>query len=125
MPCQKRRVLYIQQANALQIRAKLDHKEYRPGQKAAIDLELVDSVGRPTPGAISLSAVDEAVYSVLNQAPADEQSVFTLDEERLRPVLALHHWSPQSAAGNGSVDRNQFEQAIFAKTAERSRGARR
>jgi alpha-2-macroglobulin-like protein len=115
----KRRVLYIQQANALQIRAKLDRNEYRPGQKAAIDLELVDRVGRPTPGAISLSAVDEAVYSVLNQPHADEQSVFTLDEDRLKPVLALHYWSPQSAAGNRSVDRIQFEQAIFARTTER------
>jgi A-macroglobulin complement component/alpha-2-macroglobulin family protein/MG2 domain-containing protein/macroglobulin-like protein/A-macroglobulin receptor len=112
---QKRRVLYIYQANALQIRTKLDHKEYRPGQKAAIDLELVDSAGRPTPGAISLSAVDEAVYSVLSQPVANEQSVFTLDEELLKPVLARHEWSPAPADGR-SADRNQFEQAVFARS---------
>jgi alpha-2-macroglobulin-like protein len=112
---QKRRVLYIHQANALQIRTKLDRQEYRPGQKATIDLELVDSAGRPTPGAISLSAVDEAVYAVLSQPVANEQSVFTLDEGLLQPVLALHPWSPQSAVDGRAADRNEFEQAIFAR----------
>jgi alpha-2-macroglobulin-like protein len=114
-PLQKRRVIYVHQAGSLQIRANLDHKEYRPGQKATIGLQLVDSVGRPTPGAISLTAVDEAVYSVLNQSRGDEQSVFTLNEDLLKPVLALHAWSP--SADGLSVEQNQFEQAIFARSA--------
>ena len=40
-PLQKRRVIYVHQAGSLQIRANLDHKEYRPGQKATIGLQLV------------------------------------------------------------------------------------
>jgi uncharacterized protein YfaS (alpha-2-macroglobulin family) len=113
-PQQKRRVLYVQQASSLAIRTRLDRKEYRPGQRAAIDLQLVDGSGRPTPGAISLTAVDEAVFSVLNQTSGNEQSIFTMDDALLKPVLARHAWSPSA---DRSAERNQFEQAIFAQSA--------
>lgn len=119
LPLRKTRVLYVHQAKALGIRTMLDRKEYRPGQKATINLQLVDSAGRPTPGAISLAAVDEAVYSVQSQAPADEQSVFTLDQELLKPVLALYPWSPTSSPHGLSVALKQFEQALFARSAAR------
>ena len=119
-PWKKTRVLYVRQANSLQIRATAEHKEYRPGQKAAVHLQLVDSAGRPTPGAISLTAVDEAVYSVLNQALPDEQSAFTLDDNLLKPVHALQAWSP--VANEPTADRNRFEQALFARAADSSPG---
>ncbi len=119
-PLKKTRVLYVRQADRLQIRATAEHKEYRPGQKAAVHLQLVDSAGRPTPGAISLTAVDEAVYSVLNQVMSDEQSTFTLDEKLLKPVHAVQAWSP--VAAEPTADRNRFEQALFARTADLSPG---
>jgi anti-sigma factor RsiW len=119
-PWKKTRVLYVRQANSLQIQATAEHKEYRPGQKAAVHLQLVDSAGRPTPGAISLTAVDEAVYSVLNQISPDEQSAFTLDEKLLKPVHALRTWSP--VAAEPTEDRIRFEQALFSRTADSSPG---
>ena len=114
----KTRVLYVRQASSLQIQATAEHKEYRPGQKAALNLQLVDHAGRPTPGAISLTAVDEAVYSVLNQALPDEQSELMLDESLLKPGHALQTWKPM--ADEPTADRNRFEQALFARTADSS-----
>ncbi|MGH7213747.1 MAG: hypothetical protein ACREIT_03155 [Tepidisphaeraceae bacterium] len=55
---------------------------------------LTDATGKPTPGAVSLAAVNEAVFSVLEQRPGLEQTFFTLDQELLKPVYAIHDWSP-------------------------------
>ena len=50
----------------------------------------------PSPGALSLAAVDEAVFSVLEQAPGMEQTFYTLEQELLQPVYAIYPWSPDA-----------------------------
>src|SRR4029077_8867584 len=60
VPIRKVRVLYIELPDGLKIQATLDQDEYRPGREAKLRLSLTDSKGNPTPGAISLAAVDEA-----------------------------------------------------------------
>ena len=46
------------------------------------------------PGALSLAAVDEAVFSVLGQRPGMESAFFTLEQALLKPVYAIYPWSP-------------------------------
>ena len=124
LPVRKTRVIYIRQANELKIHTELDRQEYRPGRTARISFRLVDSQGQPTPGAISLSAVDEAVYSVLDQRPGMEQTFFTLEQELLEPVYAIYPWSPSTLFDVPVEERNLFEQALFAGTTRRTRSDR-
>jgi len=118
LPVRKQRVIYVAQARELHIAAELDRSEYRPGQSAQLVLRLTDDQGRPTPGAISLAAVDEAVFSVLDQAPGMERTFFHLEQALLQPIYAVYPWTPNlETSAFDPVDRNRFEQALFSRTA--------
>jgi uncharacterized protein YfaS (alpha-2-macroglobulin family) len=121
----KSRVVYVQQARRLTVQVSADQPEYRPGQQASLTLTLTDPDGRPVPGAISLQAVDEAVYSVLSQHAGMERTFFLLEQEMLEPVYAIYPgWSPELFSELPGVERNRFEQALFSRTAAQAEGAR-
>jgi hypothetical protein len=115
-PVMKTRTLYVRPATGLQVKATTDRAEYRPGRTAKVSFELLDKAGRPARGALSLAAVDEAVFSVLQQAPGSEGRFFGVDPELLRPVQALHRWSPEARPNLPAAERGRFEQALFAST---------
>jgi hypothetical protein len=112
----KSRVLYVRPASQLGIEMRLNQQEYRPGDKAKLDLTLTDDKGKPTPGAFSLAAVDEAVFSVMEQAPGMERTFFLLEQQLLKPVYALYYWMPDQATGPAPAERDLFDQALFART---------
>jgi hypothetical protein len=116
LPVRKTRVVYVRQANQLSIKAELDRREYRPGNKATLRLSLTDDKGRGVPGALSLAAVDEAVYSVLDQMPGMERTFYLLEQELLKPVYAIYPWMPDLNTSIQPEDRDEFEQALFART---------
>ncbi|HEY2249911.1 MAG TPA: alpha-2-macroglobulin family protein, partial [Planctomycetaceae bacterium] len=91
--------------------------EYRPGERARLQLRLSGRDGKPVPGAISLAAVDEAVFSVLDHKPGMELSFFTLEQELLKPVLAAYAWTPGALPEVPAERRVRFEQALFARAA--------
>jgi uncharacterized protein YfaS (alpha-2-macroglobulin family) len=109
-PVRKTRVLYVRAAGQVKIEAKLDAGEYRPGGTAKVDFNLTDAEGKAITGALSLAAVDEAVFSVLPQKPGMEQTFYLLEQELLRPVYTLYPWSPEA-------DSPDLAQAAFASTA--------
>ena len=111
-PLRKIRVLYVSPADGLKIQAALDKNEYRPGREATLRLSLTDAAGKPTPGAVSLAAVDEAVFALMSQRPGMEQTFCNLERDLLKPVYALYPWTPDANAGAGQRDR-----ALFASTA--------
>ncbi|MHC4178703.1 MAG: anti-sigma factor family protein, partial [Planctomycetota bacterium] len=94
LPVGKSRVIYVRQAGAVQIETSLDRDEYRPGGHAKLSFRLTDGEGRPAPGALSLAAVDEAVFSVLAQKTGLQETFFTLEQELLEPIYAIYPWSP-------------------------------
>jgi hypothetical protein len=121
----KSRVVYVRQARQLAVSCGLDGKDYRPGATAKVSLRLVDDKGKPTPGAISLAGVDEAVFSVLDHRPGPEESYFVVDERLLQPVRAVYPWSPRVAIPAPAAKRERLEQAIFARTAASGAGTSR
>jgi hypothetical protein len=123
LPVRKTRALYIKQARQLNIQTKPDKDEYRPGRSAKLDFLLTDAHGKPTPGALSLAAVDEAVFSVLEQAPGMERTFFTLEQEILQPIYAIYPWVPDQQTPVPAEDRNEFEQALFSRTAQTVSGS--
>jgi hypothetical protein len=123
LPVRQSRVIYIRPARALAIKMTTDRPEYRPGDRAALTFAMTDEHGKPAPGAISLAAVDEAVFGVLESRPGLERSYFTLEQELLRPVYEIEDWSPDKVEASALVrdaspaDRVELEQALFARTA--------
>ncbi|MFO0811133.1 MAG: MG2 domain-containing protein [Gemmataceae bacterium] len=117
----KLRTLYVRPASELKLTATADKGEYRPGETAKLALTLTDAAGKPTPGAVSLAAVDEAVFAVAQAMPGMERTFFLLEQELLKPVLTPYGWSPDAPT---VPERREFEQAIFARTAQTDDGSR-
>ncbi len=113
LPIRKSRVLFVRQASELTIKSNLDFDEYRPGGKAKLTFTLANGDGQPTPGAISLAAVDEAVFGVLDQLPGLEGRFFMLEQELLEPIYAIYPWSPNLTTSKPTVDRIALENALF------------
>lgn len=124
IPLRKRRVLYVDRAQDLRIDVSQSAAEYRPGERARLTLRLTGPQGAPVPGAFSLSAVDEAVYSVLDQKPGRERTFFSLEQELLQPVLAAYPWLPGERRDVSSESQARFEQAQFARAAGGDRDGR-
>ena len=113
----KARAIYVRQAHAVKIQTSLDRQQYRPGERAKLRFTLTDDRGRPAPGALSLAAVDEAVFSVQQPLPGMEQTFSALEQDLLKPIYAIYPWSPDTAFNVPPEERIRFEQAIFATTA--------
>jgi uncharacterized protein YfaS (alpha-2-macroglobulin family) len=121
LPVQRSRVIQIQPATDLKLEVRPDRTEHQPGERASVSFTLTGRNGRPVPGTISLAAVDEAVFGVLDRRPGLERTFFTQEQELLKPVYEIEHpptevpddWPWQVM----SPDRGQFEQALFARTA--------
>ncbi|MCC7408740.1 MAG: hypothetical protein IT442_11760 [Phycisphaeraceae bacterium] len=124
LPVRKSRVIYVRPARQIDVQTTLDRPEYRPGDQAQLSLQLRDAQGEPVPGAISLAAVDEAVFGVLEQRPGLEQTFFTLEHELLKPVYAIYPWSPDLTTSLPTTDLQSLEQALFARTAGTKVGGR-
>src|SRR5262249_17369936 len=116
LPVRKARVLYVRRGGRLNVQAKLDQAEYRPGGRARLQLALTDPRGTPTPGAVGLAGVEEAVFNVLKQAPGMEGRFYLLEQELLKPVYAIYPWEPDLKT---AVPEQQavLEQALFSRTA--------
>jgi hypothetical protein len=124
LPLRKQRPLYVRPARELRITPVVNQDDLRPGQRVKLTLELADAQGEPQPGAISLAAVDEAVFHVLHQAPGMEKTFFTLEQERLRPLYAIYPWHPDLDRQPGPAVAD-FEQALFAGLFQTERDAPR
>jgi hypothetical protein len=119
----KTRTLYVRPAQGLRVKATPDQAEYRPGRTAKVNFELLDRAGKPARGALSLAAVDEAVFSVLPQAPGSEAQFFGLEQDLLRPVQAVYPWSPNAPLKAPAAERDRLEQALFARTVRTAPGS--
>ncbi len=91
------RLVHVAPAGGLKVKADLDKGEYRPGGEATLRLSLVDEKGNAVPGAVSVAAVDEAVFAVQAQRPGMELLFYTMEQQLMEPVYAVHPWSPQDA----------------------------
>jgi hypothetical protein len=79
------RVVYVHQADGLQINVKADKDTYAPGAEGSIRFEVTDSSGKPTAAALGVIIVDEAVYALQEMQPGLEKVYFTLQEELVKP----------------------------------------
>lgn len=78
------RVLYVQPSNDLKINVETG-QQYRPGEEATIRFTVVDAAGKPTPAALGVVIVDEAVYALQEMQPGLEKIYFMLEQEVMKP----------------------------------------
>ncbi len=117
-PVRRSRAIVVQPARQLQIQATWDQAEYRPGQRARLKFQLRDEQGHPSPGALSLHAVDEAVYSVLTQGSSLEQAFYLLEHEALQPLYQFQpQWSPRALPHLSDDAQASWHLALFSLTA--------
>src|SRR6202011_4335750 len=96
---QKTRVVYVRAPEDVQITTTIDDKPYRPAQQAKLTFRLTDAKGAPVQGALSLAAVDEAVFSVMQKPPGMERNFYSVNPELLEQVNKLGTWSPTRETG--------------------------
>ncbi len=117
-PIRRTRVVLVEPAKQLQILATMNQVEYRPGDRSKIQFQLRDESGQPKPGALSLHAVDEAVYAVLGQRSNLEQAFFMLEQESLQPIFTrFPTWSPALRTEFPPDDQALWQEAAFSLTA--------
>ena len=91
-----RRLIQVSSADELDIQARFDAKTYRPGSQAKLDISVRRSDGRASRCALSLSAVDEAVFALQEMRPGLERAFFTIQEKLLEPRVTIYGWRPDA-----------------------------
>ncbi len=81
------RVVYVNSTEELRIQVTPDRAEYLPGAKGLLRFEVTNAQGKPTPAALGVLVVDEAVYALQEMQPGLEKVFFTLQEEMLKPAV--------------------------------------
>ena len=79
------RVVYVHTPGDLKIDVKADRDEYLPGKEGKIRFQVTNAKGEPTPAALGVIVVDEAVYALQEMQPGLEKVYFTLQEELIKP----------------------------------------
>ncbi|HUX01233.1 MAG TPA: MG2 domain-containing protein [Phycisphaerae bacterium] len=88
------RLIQVNRPEDLKIRATLDKSVYRPAEKAILEFLVTRANGDPAQAALSLAAVDEAVFALSEMRPGLERIYFMLQEEILKPRYEIHACTP-------------------------------
>ncbi len=84
------RLIQVLPGDNLKISAKFSKPEYRPGDFVKVDFDVKDKSGSPAIAALSVSAVDEAVFALRPRKTVSERIYFLLQEELLKPEYQLN-----------------------------------
>lgn len=83
-----RRYVLVNPAPA-DVTVRADRAVYRPGDTATLDVQVAHN-GKPMPGAVGLSIVDESVYALEDQDPGFARTYFLLNRELQQKQYGLH-----------------------------------
>ncbi len=115
-PMQKSRVVYVRAPDEVQIATTIDDQPYRPGQRTKLNFRLTDGKGAPVQGALSLAAVDEAVFAVMRERLGMERNFYSINPQLLEAVHKLGPWSPVPEPGVEPRAQELRDRALFAAT---------
>ncbi len=99
------RLVVVEQANDLNLTLASGASSYKPGEEAALDVQVsgVDGVG--VYSTLGLAVVDESVFALAEQDPGFAKLYFMLEAELLQPKYELHGFSiPDMIAEPAPVD---------------------
>jgi hypothetical protein len=87
-------LIVVKPADRLRVDVTQDRDVYRPGDMAELIFRVTTGNGSPTPAALSLAGVDEAVFSVHPMLGGLGKILRGLDEELLHGAIEVHGFSP-------------------------------
>ena len=90
------RIIYVNPALGLKISSQLSQPVYRPGEIARIDFTVTDADGRPAPGALGISAVDESVFALHENRPGLLKQFLDAEGELLKPRYQIKFFDSPS-----------------------------
>lgn len=98
------RVVFVSLPDGLVIRPVARKDVHKPGDEMIIDFEVTDAEGRPTPAALGLSVVDEALQALVEERPGFEKIYFAIEEDLLRPRWQLKGFDAPALSIDGLSD---------------------
>lgn len=107
------RIVHVHPANQLHIAGSLDKTSYRPSETAQMAIHVTDPNGQATPAALSLSAVDEAVFYVTENRAGLLEQFFLADGELLEPAYQIRFNIPTSQLLSPQPQHQTLAQALL------------
>ncbi len=87
------RLVVVEQANDLSLTLTPGADSYKPGEDAALDVQVNGADGAGVYSALGLAVVDESVFALAEQDPGFAKLYFMLEAELLQPKYELHGFS--------------------------------
>lgn len=84
------RTIVVNREGGLRVALSQDKAEYRPGEPAQLTLSVTDETGKPTPAALGVQIVDEAVFGLIDARPGLLRTFFELEESFAMPAYEIH-----------------------------------
>jgi alpha-2-macroglobulin-like protein len=84
------RTIVVNREGGLRVALTQDKAEYRPGEPAQLTLSVTDETGKPTPAALGVQIVDEAVFGLIDARPGLLRTFFELEDSFAMPTYEIH-----------------------------------
>ena len=84
------RLIFVQPADELKIKATSDAAGYKPGGEARIRFHVTNGRGEGVEAALGLQVVDEAVFALAEKQPGMAKVFFYLEQEAMKPRYEIH-----------------------------------
>lgn len=87
------RLVLVDEANELALSFATDRDVYRPGESAALDIQVNGQDGSGAESAVGLAIVDESLFALTEEDPGFAKLYFMLEQQLLQPKYDLHGFS--------------------------------
>ena len=98
------RLVLVDDANDLALSFATDRDLYRPGETAALDIQVNGQDGSGAQSAVGLAIVDESLFALAEQDPGFAKLYFMLEQQLLQPKYDLHGFSIPDLLTSEPVD---------------------
>ncbi|HTQ55774.1 MAG TPA: MG2 domain-containing protein [Bryobacteraceae bacterium] len=119
-PVGDHRLIFVQPADELNIKAEADAGSYRPGGEARVRFHVTNGRGEGVQAALGLQVVDEAVFALAEKQPGFAKVFFYLEQEAMKPHYEIHSLSlpdvVEPVAAPRAEQQDRAARALFAAT---------
>jgi len=89
-PVGDHRLVFVQPADELKIKASANAAVYQPGGEAHLHFRVTNAKGQGVSAALGMQVVDEAVFALAEKQPGFAKVFFYLEQEVLKPRYEIH-----------------------------------